>query len=138
MTRSFAAPFAFLLAAVVLAAPAARAQSVPDVPINDKTAIFCRDNSGTPVLQTYSNWGAVMRRFAERFHFDMSVEPGKPVKVVFSNPAESPYSITYSVEPYRDPVGRTGILLESMHIFLDNADRDVEGVPMCYFTQYGK
>ena len=66
------------------------------------------------------------------------MQPGNPVKVVFSKPDETPYSITYTVEPYRDPEGRTGILLDKMHIFLDNADRDVEGVPMCYFTEYGK
>ena len=79
-----------------------------------------------------------MRRYAERFHFDMTVEPGQPLKVVFSNAPESPYSITYQVEPYRDPAGRTGILLDTMHIFLENTDRDVDGVGMCYFTEYGK
>jgi hypothetical protein len=119
------------------AAPAARAQAVADVPINDQTQIFCRDNTGTPVLQTYSNLGQVKRRFAERFHFDMSVQPGTPLKVVFSNP-ETPYSITYTVEAYRDPAGRSGILLDNMHLFLENADRDVAGAAMCYFTEYGK
>lgn len=134
MTRPLAA-----LALVLLAtASAAHAQSLADVPINDKTQIYCRDNTGTPVLQTYSNLGGVMRRWNERFHFDMSVEPGNPLQVVFSNPAETPYSITYTVEPYRDPEGRSGILLDKMHLFLDNADRDVTGVPMCYFTEYGK
>ena len=135
MIRTAAAALAVVFLA---AAPAARALDISDVPINDKTQLFCRDNDGTPVLQTYSNLGAVMRRYAQRFHFDMSVEPGNPLKVVFSNPAETPYSITYSVEPYRDPAGHTGILLDKMHLFLDNADRDVEGVPMCYFTEYGK
>jgi hypothetical protein len=135
MIRTAAAALAVVFLA---AAPAARALDISDVPINDKTQLFCRDNDGTPVLQTYSNLGAVMRRYAQRFHFDMSVEPGNPLKVVFSNPAETPYSITYSVEPYRDSAGRTGILLDKMHLFLDNADRDVEGVPMCYFTEYGK
>jgi hypothetical protein len=123
---------------ILAAASAARAQTMADVPINDKTPIFCRDNTGEPRLQTYSNLGAVMRRYAERFHFDMSVEPGDPLKVVFSRPAETPYSITYSVQPYRDLAGHTGILLNNMHLFLDNADRDVQGVPMCYFTEYGK
>ena len=127
------------LAVVVLAAASsARAQTMADVPINPQTAIFCRDNTGEPRLQTYANLGAVMRRYAERFHFDISVEPGDPLKVVFSKPAETPYSITYSVEPYRDAAGRTGILLDSMHLFLDNADRDINGTPMCFFTQYGK
>jgi len=134
MTRTFAALAVLLFAT----ASAAHAQTIADVPINDKTQIFCRDNTGTPVLQTFSNLGGVMRRWNERFHFDMSVEPGTPLKVIFANPAETPYSIIYTVEPYRDPAGRTGILLDKMHLFLDNADRDVEGVPMCYFTEYGK
>jgi len=119
-------------------APTAKAQAVPDVPINDKTQIFCTDNTGTPRLQTYSNLGAVMRRYAERFQFKMSVEPGAPEKLVFSDPAATPYSITYTVEPYRDDAGRTGILLINMHLFLDGADRDVDGPPMCYFTEYGR
>ena len=71
MTRSLAALAVLLLAT----ASAARAQSVPDVPINAQTAIFCRDITGAPVLQTYSNLGGVMRRWNERFNFDMSVEP---------------------------------------------------------------
>ena len=136
MNRTPAALAALLLAVAVT--PEARAQAAPEAAINAQTQIFCRDNTGTPVLQTYANWGAVMRRYAERFHFDMSVQPGTPLKVVFSNPAESPYAITYTVEPYRDPAGRSGILLDKMHLFLDNADRDVDGVPMCYFTTYGK
>jgi hypothetical protein len=130
---------AAVLAIVLLAAvPSARAQGAPDVPINDKTQIFCRDNTGTPVLQTFSNLGAVMRRWKQRFQFDMSVQPGDPIKLIFAQPSETPYSIIYTVEPYRDPEGRSGILLDKMHIFLDNADRDVDGVPMCYFTEYGK
>ena len=140
MNRTAAVMAASFGAALCLftAVPAARAQAPADVPIDEKTQVFCRDNTGTPVLQTYSNWGGVMRRYAERFHFGMSVEPGRPTKVVFSNPAETPYSITYSVEPYRDAAGRSGILLDNMHVFLDNADRDVRGVPMCFFTEYGK
>lgn len=135
MTKSLAT-FALVLLAT---ASAARAQAVAEPPITPQTAIFCRDNTGTPVLQTYANLGGVMRRYGERFHFDMTVEPGNPTTtLVFSKPAETPYSITYTVETYRDEAGRTGILLDKMHIFLDNADRDVEGVPMCYFTEYGK
>jgi hypothetical protein len=127
------------LAVLLLAtASAASAQAPADLPIDAQTQLFCRDNSGTPVLQTYSNLGGVMRRWKERFHFDMSVESGAPLKVLFSNPAETPYSITYTVEAYRDPAGRSGILLDNMHIFLDNADRDVDGAAMCYFTEYGK
>ena len=132
-------PFAAALALVFLAAAsAARAQDAADALIGYQTQIFCRDNTGTPVLQTYSNLGGVMRRFAERFHFDMTVMPGNPTTLVFAKPAETPYSITYTVEPYRDDAGHTGILLDKMHIFLDNADRDVEGVAMCFFTEYGK
>jgi hypothetical protein len=134
MTRPLAALAVLLLAT----ASAARAQAPADTPINAQTQLFCRDNNGTPVLQTYSNLGGVMRRWNERFHFDMSVQQGSPLKVVFSNPADTPYSIVYTVEPYRDPAGRSGILLDNMHIFLDNADRDVDGAAMCYFTEYGK
>ena len=136
MTRPFVALAVLLLLAGV--SSAVRAQTIADVPINDKTQIFCRDITGTPVLQTFSNLGGVMRRWSDRFHFDMSVEPGNPLKLVFANPQESPYSLTYQVEPYRDPQGRSGILLDSMHLFLDNADRDVTGLAMCYFTEYGK
>src|SRR6516225_7488557 len=107
MTRTLAALAVLLLAT----ASAAHAQTTADVPIDDKTQIFCRDNTGTPVLQTYSNLGGVMRRWNERFHFAMSVEPGTPLKVVFANPSETPYSIIYTVEPYRDPAGRSGIVL---------------------------
>ena len=90
------------------------------------------------MLQTYANLGGVMRRYGERFHFDMTVQPGNPTTLVFSKPDETPYSITYTVEPYRDDAGRSGVLLDKMHIFLENADRDVQGVAMCYFTEYGK
>jgi hypothetical protein len=134
MTRPLAALAVLLLAT----ASAAHAQAPAGPPIDAQTQLFCRDNSGTPVLQTYSNLGGVMRRWKERFKFDMSVRSGAPLLVVFSNPAETPYSIIYTVEAYRDPAGRNGILLDSMHIFLDNADRDVEGAAMCYFTEYGK
>ena len=128
------------LAIALLAAPAAQADAIPsaDVPINDKTLIFCRDNTGTPVLQTYANLGVVSRRYTERFQFQMSLDPGPPLQVVFSDPGKTPYSITYSVQPWRDDAGRTGILLLKMHLFLENADRDVEGPPMCYFTEYGR
>ena len=134
MTRTTAALAILFLAA----APAAHAIDIADVPINEKTQLFCRDNTGEPRLQTYANLGGVMRRFTERFNFDMSVEPGSPLKLVFSKPRETPYSITYAVEPYRDSAGHTGILLNRMHIFLDNADRDIDGVSMCFFTEYGK
>ncbi len=135
MTHRLAALAALLLAAAPVAA---RAQSIADVPINEKTQLFCRDALGEPRLQTYANLGGVMRRYAERFHFEMSVEPGSPLKMVFSNPADSPYSITYQVEPYRDAAGRQGILLDSMHLFLENTDRDIEGAAMCFFTEFGK
>ena len=131
-------PLAALAALLMATASAANAQALADPQINAQTQLFCRDNTGTPVLQTYSNLGGVMRRWKERFHFDMSVQPGAPLRVVFSNPGETPYSIVYTVETYRDPAGRSGILLENMHLFLDNADRDVAGAAMCYFTEYGK
>lgn len=132
--------FAALAVLFFAAAWGAEAQGIAasDVPINDQTQIFCRDNTGVPVLQTYSNLGGVMRRYAQRFQFSMSVEPGAPLKVVFSDPGHTPYEITYSVQPYQDEAGRKGILLLNMHLFLDNADRDVTGPSMCYFTEFGK
>ncbi len=135
MTRTAAATLAVLL---LTTASAARAQGAAGALIDGTTPIFCRDNTGVPVLQTYANLGGVMRRYGERFHFDMTVQPGNPTTLVFSKPDETPYSITYTVEPYRDDAGRSGVLLDKMHIFLENADRDVQGVAMCYFTEYGK
>ena len=46
MRRSFAAKAAFVL--VLAAAPAAHAIDIADVPINEKTQLFCRDNMGEP------------------------------------------------------------------------------------------
>jgi hypothetical protein len=127
---------AILLTALV-AAPA-RAQALSDVPINASTNLFCRGNDGQPTFQTYANLGDVMRRWAQRFKFEMSVQPGKPLTVLFSAPGVSPYSISYVVTPYQDVSGRKGIVLESMHLFLENADRDVDGAAMCFFTVFGK
>ena len=129
MTRTSLALAALFLVGTGMSA---HAEAAADAPITDKTQIFCRDNTGTPVLQTYANWGAVMHRYADRFHFGMTVtvDPGQPLKVVFSNAPDSPYSISYVVEPYKDSAGRSGVLLDSMHIFLENADRDVDGVGM--------
>jgi hypothetical protein len=130
----------FVVAAQFMPVRGARAEDLPSsaVPINEQTQIFCRDNTGVPVLQTYTNLGGVMRRYQQRFQFKMSVEGGPPLKVVFSDPGVTPYQIVYAVQPYRDDAGRTGILLLSMHLFLENADREVTGPPMCYFTEFGK
>ena len=127
-----------LLTTAAVAAPARAQTALADVPINESTNLFCTGNDGQPQFQTYANLGDVMRRMTTRFHFDMSVQPGKPLALMFSAPADSPFFISYVIEPYRDVSGRAGILLKSMHLFLDNADRDIEGVPMCYFTVFGK
>jgi hypothetical protein len=130
---------AVLIAALFAAAPArAQAPSLSDVPINASTNLYCPGPDGEPQFQTYANLGNVMRRMAERFHFDMSVQAGTPLTLMFSAPADSPFFISYVIEPYRDVTGRTGIVLRKMHIFLDNADRDLAGTPMCYFTVFGK
>ena len=131
---------AALALAPLAAAPGAKAEtpSLAEVPINENTVIFCRDSTGTPVAQTYANLGAVMRRYAQRFQFNMSIQPGPPLQVVFSDPGSTPYNITYSVQPWRDDAGRVGILLLKMHLFLDGTDRDVDGSGMCYFTEYGR
>ena len=133
-----AAAFGALLILACFAAAPARAQALSEVPINEKTNLYCRGPDGEPVFQTYANLGKVMQRWSERFKFTMSVQPGKPLTVLFSAPGDTPYSISYVVTPYRDVSGRMGIVLESMHLFLDNADRDVYGAPMCFFTVFGK
>lgn len=135
MNRLAALGAVFLLA--LAAAAPARAQDLSDVPINASTNLYCRGLDGEPQFQTYANLGNVIRRMADRFHFDMTVEAGKPLILRFSAPADSPFFISYEILPYRDVTGRTGIVLESMHMFLDNADRDITGPPMCYFTVFG-
>ena len=128
-----------VLLLLAVAAPArAQPATLADVPINEQTNLFCLGNDGQPQFQTYANLGDVMRRMTQRFKFDMSVQPGKPLTLMFSAPADSPFFISYVIEPYRDVSGRKGILLKTMHLFLDNADRDIDGPPMCYFTVFGK
>ncbi len=46
--------------------------------------------------------------------------------------------MTYQAQVYTDETGRKGVEMLSMHLFLDNADREVTGTPMCYFTEFGR
>ena len=125
--------FLALTLATVLTA-AARAQTSV---LDDNTLLFCKGDTGDIRPMTYANLGVVARRYASRFNFKLTVQ-GPPLQLVFSNPAETPYSVTYKAQAYTDDVGRKGVLVQSMHLFLDNADRDVTGTPMCYFTEFGR
>lgn len=129
-----------ILAGMAMAlAGAARAQApiAPAGGLDDNTLLFCRGDTGEVRPMTYANLGTVTRRYQSRFHFDLTVK-GPPLTLTYSNPAESPYSVTYQAQFYTDETGRKGVEMLSMHLFLDNADRDVTGTPMCYFTEFGK
>ena len=124
------------LLAAALAAGAAHAQAPPA--LDDNTLLFCKGDSGDIRPMTYANLGTVVRRYASRFSFNLTVQPGPPLTLVFSDPANTPYSVTYQAQPYTDDTGRKGVAVLSMHLFLDNADREVTGTPMCYFTEFGR
>jgi hypothetical protein len=129
------------LAATALTTAAARAQTPTPanapMTLDDNTALFCASDTGDIRPMTYANLGVVVRRYAARFNFKLSVQ-GPPLTLVFSSPADTPYSVTYKAQPYTDDIGHKGVLIQSMHLFLDNADRDITGTPMCYFTEFGK
>lgn len=123
------------LAAAAAMSGAAHAQALPV--LDDNTLLFCKGDSGEVRPMTYANLGTVTRRYASRFNFKLTVQ-GPPLVLVYSNPTEAPYSVTYQAQPYTDITGRKGVEITSMHLFLDNADRDVTGTPMCYFTEFGR
>ena len=129
------APMVCALAATALAAGTAHAQAPPA--LDDNTLLFCKGDTGEIRPMTYANLGTVARRYATRFNFKLTVQ-GPPLTLVFSSPGETPYSVTYQAQPYTDDTGRKGVEVLSMHLFLDNADRDVTGTPMCYFTEFGR
>lgn len=128
-----------LILALALAAVtgAAHAQAPAPLALDDNTTLFCAGDLGDIRPMTYANLGVVARRYASRFMFKLTVQ-GPPLTLVFGDPDATPYSVTYKARPYTDDTGRKGVLIESMHLFLDNADRDVTGTPMCYFTEFGK
>jgi hypothetical protein len=130
MTR----PLLLSAALVALAAPA-QAQAPPK--IDADTQLFCQGDDGEIRAMNYFKLGDVIRRYQTRFNFEFSVQ-GPPLRLVFANPAQTPYSVTYKAQEYTDTAGRHGIAITSMHLFLDNADRDIVGTPMCYFTEFGK
>jgi hypothetical protein len=127
-----------IAAAVAALLGAGAAQAQPPPALGDDTLLFCKGDTGDIRPMTYANLGTVARRYAARFNFKLAVQPGPPLTLVFSSPAETPYSVTYQAQPYTDETGRKGVAILSMHLFLDNADRDVTGTPMCYFTEFGR
>ena len=131
------AALALILAAAALGlAHPATAQPTSPEALDDTTQLFCKDATGEIQPMKYASLGTVVRRYAERFSFTLSIDPGmKAMK--FSN-ATTPFFISYVIQPYRDDAGHTGLALLSMHMSLENFDEELKGNDMCYFTQFGK
>jgi hypothetical protein len=118
-----------------LPASAALAQSAPaTLPLPDPTTtLLCKGDNGDITPIPYISLGTVMRKYMTRYNFMASLQ-AKPMALVFSNPAESPYFISFTAMPYRDDNGHAGIALLSAHIVLENTDQMIEGSGMCYFA----
>ena len=130
---------ALALAALLLAAVQPAAAQAPPTgrpKVDETTQLFCKGDSGDIEFMKYASLGTVMRRYAERFAFSLSLD-GALRSIKFSND-QVPYFITYETQPYTDDTGRTGLALLSMHLSLENLDEVVTGTTMCYFTQQGK
>lgn len=128
------------VAAAVLAASAAPAAAQAPAPlpvINDATPLFCRDEQGEIKPIPYVTMGTVVRKFAERYHFNLLVQP-KPLVLMFANPGETEYYIRYQADYYKDIYGHQGVVLESAHVSLANTDNEFKGTGMCFFTAFGK
>jgi hypothetical protein len=122
-------------ALIVIALPASVALAQPAAaPLPDPTTtLLCKGDNGDITPMPYISLGTVMRKYAARYNFHLSVQD-KPMALVFSNPAESPYFISFQAMPYHDDNGHSGIALLSGHIVLENTDQIVEGTGMCYFA----
>jgi hypothetical protein len=116
-----------LPASVALAQPAAA--PLPD----PATTLFCKGDNGDIQPMPYISLGTVMRKYAARYNFKLSVQ-ARPMALVFSNPAESEYSISFEAMPYHDDNGHSGIALLSAHVVLENTDQVFQGTGMCYFA----
>jgi hypothetical protein len=125
------------LAAALLATTPAPAQPSPAPAMDAATTLFCKDDTGEIQMVKYASLGTVMRRFAERFNFKLSVQ-GAPMVLTFSNPGETEFFISYQAMPYHDDNGHSGIALLSAHISLENTDEVIQGTGMCYFTAFGR
>ena len=123
------------VAAIGLPSAPAGAQPAPAA-IDATTTLFCKDDTGEIKLVPYVSLGTVMRKFATRFDFRLSVQ-ASPMVLTFSNPGESPYFISYKAEPYRDDNGHSGIALLSAHLVLENTEQTLDGTGMCFFTAFG-
>ncbi len=125
-----------LAALALFAARSASAQGVAPPVLDNTTPLFCKNDSGDIQPMQYASLGTVVRRYQARFAFAMSADPAL-TQMRFSN-TETEFYISYKIEPYRDAQGRSGIAFLSMHVSLENADEDIDGTPMCYFTEFGK
>jgi hypothetical protein len=124
------------VAAIGLPAAPASAQPAAAPVIDATTTLFCKDDTGEIKLVQYVSLGTVMRKFATRFDFKLSVQ-ANPMVLTFSNPGDSPYFISYQAEPYRDDNGHSGIALLSAHLVLENTEETLNGTGMCFFTAFG-
>jgi len=124
------------VAALGLPPAPARAQTAATPVIDATTTLFCKDDKGEIQWEKYASLGTVMRKFATRFDFQLSVQ-ANPMVLTFSNPSESPYFISYKAMPYHDDNGHSGIALLSAHVVLENTEQTLEGTNMCFFTAFG-
>jgi len=126
---------ATLAALTLIGLPASAAVAQPAAaPLPDPTTtLFCENNNGDIQPMPYITLGTVMRKYQTRYNFHLSVQ-AKPMVLIFSNPAESEYFISFEAEPYHDDIGHSGIALLSAHIALENTDQVIKGTGMCYFA----
>jgi hypothetical protein len=123
-----------VLTLIGLPAPAAQAQAAAALPLPDPTTmLLCKGDTGDIQPMPYISLGTVMRKYTMRYNFHLSVR-ANPMTLVFSNPAESEYFISFEAMPYRDDNGHSGIALLSGHISLENTDQIIKGTGMCYFA----
>ena len=126
------------VAAAILAAPASAQAPPPSLPlITEATQLFCKDEQGDIKPIPYVTMGTVIRKFSERYHFNLTVQP-KPLILMFANPGESAFYIRYQADYYKDINGRPGVVLNSAHVSLENTDDEFKGTGMCFFTAFGK
>jgi hypothetical protein len=136
-TKTAAALAGLTLIGLPVSPAMAQPAPVAALPVPDPaTALFCEHSAGDIQPMPYVSLGTVMRKYQTRYHFNLSVQ-AKPMALVFSNPAESEYSITYEAIPYHDDNGHTGIALLSAHVVLENVDEVFRGIGLCYFTARG-
>jgi len=138
MRQSTVRAFAALIlasAALGLAQPALAQPASPEA-LDDATPLFCKDSTGEIQPMKYASLGTVVRRYAERFSFTLSID--RDLRAFRFSNTQTPFFITYVTQPYRDDLGHAGVALLSMHMSLENFDEDIKGNDMCYFTQFGK